>query len=298
MFRGLALVALFSALACSAGASSAKALQRYRAFGLVLKLDGANSFTVSCKEIPGFMDAMEMHLSAADAGQLKTVKPGEMVDFTLVVADDSQYAEDIRVHHFQSADQRQLEAQCLRIVASAFDSRPNAPAMLAVGQKVPDFTLIDQHDRPVKLSEMSGKVVALSFMYTRCSFTQYCLRLSNNLGLVGRRFSGQLGTDLALMTITFDPKNDTPDVLEKYSRTWKSSVGGWYFLTGPSDDVKKACLLFGMNFWSDMGMIAHVMHTVVIDRNGVLLANLEGNEFTADQLGDLLEAAMDRKPAP
>jgi protein SCO1/2 len=55
-------------------------------------------------------------------------------------------------------------------------------------------------------------------------------------------------------------------------------------------------LMFGMNFWPDMGMLVHVMHTAVIDRNGVLVANLDGNEFTAQQLGDLLEAVMDRKP--
>jgi protein SCO1 len=297
---------LFFAVALSALASSptvARTLQRFRAFGLIVKIDG-NALTVSCKEIPGFMDAMEMQLDASDAQQLKNLKPGEMIDFTLVVGDDSPHAEEIRVHRFQSDEQRQLEARCLTIISGAVTGdrsqveNSRAPRMLSVGDKVPDFTLIDQHNQPMKLSDMSGKVVALSFMYTRCSYTQYCLRLSNNLGLVGRRFQNRLGKDLALMTITFDPKNDTPDVLEKYSRNWGAGGNGWYFLTGPADDVKRTCLLFGMNFWPDMGMIAHVMHTVVIDRDGRLLANLEGNEFTADQLGDFLESAMARNPKP
>jgi protein SCO1/2 len=54
--------------------------------------------------------------------------------------------------------------------------------------------------------------------------------------------------------------------------------------------------MFGMNFWPDMGMIVHSMHTAVIDRQGRLVANLEGNEFTADQLGNLLKTVMDRRP--
>lgn len=296
LLRPVLLVALcaFALVPASFGRES----KRFPALGLVLRVDDGNSFTVSCKAIPGFMDAMEMHLNVADAQQLNAVKAGELVDFTIIVGEDLPYADDIRVHRFQSSEQRQLEAQYLQIVASAFDRKPNAPGMLAIGEKVPDFTLIDQHKRPVKLSDMSGKVVALSFMYTRCSYAQYCLRLSNNLGLVGRRFSNRLGTDLVLMTITFDPTNDTPDVLAKYAQTWKSSANGWYFLTGPNDDVKRACLMFGMNFWPDMGMIVHVMHTVVIDRNGHLLTNLDGNEFTADQLGDLLETVMDGTPKP
>jgi protein SCO1/2 len=280
----------------TAHASYARELHRYPAFGLVLSVDGGRSFTASCKEIPGFMDAMEMHLDAANAKQLSAVRPGDMVDFTLVVDDDVPYADNIRQHKFQSTEQRQVEAHYLTIVAGAFDAKPNAPGTLAIGQKVPDFTLIDQHGHEVKLSDMAGKIVALSFMYTRCSYAQYCLRLSNNLGIVGHRFPDRLGKDLSLMTITFDPANDTPEVLDKYSQTWKSSANGWYFLTGSTGDVKRACLMFGMNFWPDMGMIVHVMHTVVIDRNGYLLANLDGNEFTAQQLGDLLESVMDRNP--
>lgn len=273
----------------------AKATQRYPASGLVLKIEGAHSFTVSCKEIPGFMDAMVMRLDVPDSKQLKDIQSGAMIDFTLVVGESSSYAENIRVHHFHSADQRQLEVQTLQIMAGASDAKPNA-AMLAVGQKVPDFTLIDQHKRPVTFSGFSGKVVAISFMYTRCSFPEFCLRMSNNLGLVGKRFSDRLDKDLVLLTVTFDPTNDSPEVLAKYAQTWKASERGWYFLTGPPEDVKRVCLMFGMNFWPDMGMIAHAMHTAVIDRNGLLVANLEGNEFTADQLGNLVETVMDRNP--
>jgi protein SCO1/2 len=53
--------------------------------------------------------------------------------------------------------------------------------------------------------------------------------------------------------------------------------------------------MFGMNFWPDMGMLAHTMHTAVIDRQGRLVTNLEGNEFSAEQLGNLLESVIDRK---
>jgi len=49
-----------------------------------------------------------------------------------------------------------------------------------------------------------------------------------------------------------------------------------------------------MNFWADEGFLTHSFHTVVIDREGSLAANLEGNQFTAEQLGDLVETVLRR----
>jgi protein SCO1/2 len=56
--------------------------------------------------------------------------------------------------------------------------------------------------------------------------------------------------------------------------------------------VKQVCGMFGMNFWPDEGLMTHSLHTVVIDRQGKLAANIEGNQFTAIQLGDLIEATL------
>jgi protein SCO1/2 len=38
----------------------------------------------------------------------------------------------------------------------------------------------------------------------------------------------------------------------------------------------------------------HSLHTVIIDRRGRLAANLEGNQFTARQLGDLVQTILDK----
>lgn len=291
--RSLRAVAALGLLICCA--PGARATQRYSAFGLVLEVSGPHKFVVSCKEIPGFMDGMVMSLAVPEAAALQTIRPGTLVDFTLVVEADSTYAEEIKVHQFQSSDQRALDVEMLKTVESAFEAKPAAGEMLVVDQSVPEFTLVDQYRRQVKFSDWRGKVVAISFVYTKCSFPEYCFRLSNNLGLVAKRFPGRMGKDLVLLTITFDPATDSPEALSKYSENWKASGKGWYFLTGASEDVKRVCLMFGMNFWPEMGMLTHTMHTAVIDRQGRLVTNLEGNEFSSVQLGNLIETVMARK---
>jgi protein SCO1/2 len=50
--------------------------------------------------------------------------------------------------------------------------------------------------------------------------------------------------------------------------------------------------MFGLNFWPDEGALVHSMHTLVIDRQGKLAANFEGNQFSAEQLGDFVETTL------
>jgi protein SCO1/2 len=116
--------------------------------------------------------------------------------------------------------------------------------------------------------------------------------LSNNLGRLQKRFADRMGRDLVLLSVTMDPVHDTPEVLAKYGTTWKADARSWHFLTGPEPEVRKVCRRFGVNFWPDEGSLTHSLHTIVIDRQGKLAANFEGNEFTAQQLGDFVEAVL------
>jgi len=135
-------------------------------------------------------------------------------------------------------------------------------------------------------------VVAITFIYTRCPLPDYCFRLSNNFRRLQKRFDKRLGRDLVLLSVTFDPANDTPAVLARYAEVFKADGDGWRFLTGPPPDVQRVCAMFGMNFWPDEGTLTHSLHTVIVGRSGQLVTNIEGNQFTADQLGDLVEATL------
>jgi protein SCO1/2 len=259
---------------------------------MILKIDRPHrSFVASCKEIPGYMEAMAMPIPVHDAKLLDGLQPGTMVDFTLVVTGDDAYAEDVKVHHFQSTERDPFQARGLQLLEN-FGRKDAAARELGVGEPVPDFTLTDQTGRRISLSQFAGKVVAAAFVYTSCPLPNYCFRLSNNLGRLQKRFAERMGRDLVLLSVTMDPARDTPAVLAKYATTWKADANSWHFLTGPEADVSAVCHKFGVNFWPDEGALTHSLHTVVIDRQGRLAANFEGNEFSAEQLGDFVAAVM------
>jgi protein SCO1/2 len=287
---------LYSVLiATAAAAQTADASTKvYPAKGIVLAVDPQHrALTVSCDAIPGFMAAMKMPFTARDAKELAGISPGASIGFDLVVNRTSSYIRNIRVLKFENLEQDPLGAQRLKVVAGAAAGAPLKE--LKPGEKIQDFTLTDQNRREVSLSQFRGKVVGITFIYTGCALPDYCYRMSTNFGRIQRRFVDQMGKDLILLTITFDPVHDTPEVMNKYGKTWNADARWWHMLTGSKADVEKVCRMFGISFWPDEGLMTHSLHTFVVDRHGILAADLEGNKFSADQLGDLVASVMARK---
>jgi protein SCO1/2 len=286
-----AVVWLFLLCVC---ASAALAAKTYSVSGLILKVDKPHQrLVVSCQSIPGYMDAMVMPYPVRDPKELEGLAAGMMIDFTLVVEPESAYAEGLHVHKYQSVEPDPLTTDRLRLL----DSPLSSAKALGVGQRVPEFALSDQNRQRVALSQFSGKVILLNFIYTRCVLPNYCLRIANNFGLLQRRFQARMGRDLIFLTVTFDPVHDTPEALARYASIWKANPETWHFLTGDTHEVQRVCNLFGVDFFPDEGLMDHSLHTAIIDPAGKLVANLEGNEFTADQLGDLVQSVLDRNGA-
>jgi protein SCO1 len=278
------------ALALILSSTLARAAETHAAKGIVLKVDAAHRLlTVSCEAIPNYMDAMEMEFAVRDAALIANLKPGTAVSFTIVPRGKNLYAEDLRVLLMANLESEPLEAGKLAALHNAM--RPETKT-LAVGERVPDFTLTDQAGREIRLSQFAGKVVLLTFGYSRCPNPNYCFRLSNNLARVEKRFQAEAGHDLALMTVVIDPEHDKGAELVNYAAVWKADPAVWHFLTGPLPEIQKVAGMFGTNFTSDEGFVTHTLHTVIVDREGILAANLEGNSFTAEQLGDLVKTVM------
>jgi protein SCO1/2 len=288
MKSGILLAVLLACTTCSWSA------QKYSASGLVLKVDRSHrTIFVSCESIPGYMGPMIMPISVRNTKTLAGLAPGVMVDFTLVVDPKASYAESIHVRDFEDLEQQPLAARRLKIIEDLDSAKSLGTSVLKIGQRLPSIVLTDQNRREINLAGFAGKVVLVNFIYTHCPLPDYCFRLSNNLGNVQRRFKPQMGRDLILLSVTFDPMNDQPEVLANYARTWNADPN-WHFLTGAVPEIRHVCNMFGVNFWPDEAELVHSLHTVIIDKKGKLAANLEGNQFTARQLGDLVQSILER----
>lgn len=286
------VVALGFAVALFLSGSRGAAASTHEMRGMVLKVDTSHhAVVVSHDAVPDVMPAMTMPFEVRDARELNGLVPGAIVSFSLVIDKDRSHIERVRVIRYESVEQDPLTARRLRLLQ---EMTRTAAKPLEVGREVPDFTLTDQRRMPVSLSQFKGKVVAINFIYTSCTLPQFCYRLANQFGVVHKRFTERMGRDLVLLTVTFDPARDTPERLAEYAAQWKADPASWRFLTGSVADVRHVCSLFGVDSFVDEGLINHSTRTAVIDRRGAIAASIEGNAYTAAQLGDLVETVLAR----
>lgn len=270
---------------------SAWAAEKHAAAGMVLKVDlHQKTILLSCEGIPGYMPAGMAKFSVKADASLAGLAPGQLVDFAILDEGTLLYADGITIRKFNNLEQQSLAARRLTMVQE-LAATASDPKVLRVGERVPSALLTDQNRRRIDVAGFPGKVLVLNFFYTHCTLPEYCFRLSNNLGNVQRRFQKKMGHDLILLSLSFDPIHDQPETLATYARTWHADRN-WHFLTGAPPVVKNLCALFGVDSWPDEAELLHSLHTVVLDRKGRLAANIEGSQFTAQQLGDLIEVIL------
>jgi protein SCO1/2 len=265
-----------------AAVSGAACATHHTGNGLVLRVDRPSvTVTISHDALPNFMDAMAMPFDLKGSAQQVKLRPGDRVRFRLAVKKEKSWVDRVEVVSAAPVD-------------AGLQQTPAAPVLVPVGAAMPDFTLTDQAGAPVALSALKGKVVAVTFIYSRCPLPDYCPRMIENFRAVRQRFASRMAQDLVLLTISFDPRYDTPEILARYASSRRAGGPGWYFLTGDPANIERVCNAFGIQYWAEEGLITHSLQTAVIDREGKLAATVEGKDFTPQQLGDLVGAVLDR----
>lgn len=102
---------------------------------------------------------------------------------------------------------------------------------------VSNLTLTDQNGQEVKLYDLiKGKVVAMNFIFTTC--TTICPPMGANFSELNRRMAGVRGDDLAMISVSIDPGNDTPERLKAWSDKFNAGPG-WNLLTGETQVVNQ-----------------------------------------------------------
>jgi protein SCO1/2 len=270
---GVALIAVMGATGCAA---------HHTTTGLVLKVDHpAATVTISHDAFPGYMDAMAMPFDLKGSARRARLTPGDRIKFRLSVKGDHSWVDRVEVVSAAPVD-------------AGLQNTPAVPVLVPVGTAMPDFELIDQNEKAVTLSALKGKVVAVTFIYSRCPLPDYCPRMVENFKALRARFASRMDRDLVFLTISFDPRYDTPAILARYAASQRAGGPGWHFLTGDPTKIERVCNAFGIQYWAEEGLITHSLQTAVIDRDGKLAATVEGKDFTPTQLGDLVGAALDR----
>jgi protein SCO1 len=142
--------------------------------------------------------------------------------------------------------------------------------------------LISHDGTPVALTDLRGKVVAVTFIYTSCTDT--CPMLTALMAYVQDQLGQDFGKRIAFVSITVDPDRDTPEVLKQYADTFGADLKGWAFLTGGPAAIRDVTHRYGVfAAKSAKGDVDHTFLTSIVDRNGVLRVQYLGVRFDPDE---------------
>lgn len=126
-------------------------------------------------------------------------------------------------------------AMAFRATPAVAADQPSAAAQ-AMRKYFPNVELRTQEGKTVRFYDdiIKGKVLLIQWMFTRCD--RSCPLATPKLLKVQRNLEERLGDKVRLVSITVDPRHDTPRLLGQYAAQFRSPRN-WVLLTGNKNDV-------------------------------------------------------------
>ena len=112
-------------------------------------------------------------------------------------------------------------------------SKRSAADVPVLGQ-LPEFSLIDQDKQAFARESMEGNLWVSAFVFTHCRST--CPRLTAHMKGLQARLSDVPGTHF--VSVSVDPRNDTPEVIKAYMTKNELDETNWRFVTGDEDAIR------------------------------------------------------------
>ena len=245
--------------------------------------DGRRELSVKHEDIPGFMPAMSMAYWVKTPAMLDGLVPGDLFTATLVLN-----GTDMHVTAVTKTGHAPLPP----------DSRPvRVMEVMAPGEEVPtEVEMQDQEGQTRRLSDWRGRALAVTFVYTRCPLPDFCPLMDRRFADLQRAIAADpaLRDRAHLVSISFDPAHDTPEVIRRHAAARGADPKTWSYLTGSQAAIDRVTSRFGVSTIDEKDTaqsITHNLRTAIVDPKGRLVKVYSGNEWTVDAVLDDLRRA-------
>ena len=261
--------------------------RHYQLSGQIVAVDPTRQeLTIKHQDIPGFMPAMTMAFKVFEPRLMDGRAPGELVSATLVVKGTEAYLRNLSRTGFAPV----AEAHAVTRVMD----------LLEPGEAIRDATLLDETGTHHRLADWQGRILAVTFVYTRCPLPNFCPLMDQQFATVLKQVQADpdLRDSVRLLSVSIDPEHDRPDVLAKHAAKLGADPALWHFLTGEREEVEGFASQFGVSVMRDRTAaddIVHNLRTAIIDGEGKLITSLNGGEWSpADLVAELRRARARR----
>jgi protein SCO1/2 len=261
----------------NAPAASKVAPQQYPMRGVVVSTDPSNAEVLLKHDaIPGLMPAMTMAYRLENPSALSELHPGDLITATLLADHDAAGPTNLRLTNIVVTAQARP------------DYKPEVNYHVpAKGDDIPDFKLLNQSNHTIDLKQFRGKVVLMTFIYTRCPLADFCPRMSRNFATIDKTLQADpaLYKNTHLLSVSFDPTYDTPKVLRSYGGAYTGNYVNetfqhWDFAAPSVAELPAMEQFFDVGVTpGENGTLQHSLSTVLIGKDGKLAAFWPTNDW-------------------
>ena len=274
------LMLAYSALADPAADNTST--KSYPVTGVVEKITpDRHTATIHNQDIPGYMDEMTMDFPVRNTNELAGISPGDKITFTLIIVNNDDWIENVR-----------RTGHTTEVMTNA---PPVMTSELGQGDLLPDGALTAEDGRKIRFTDFRGQALAFTFFYTRCPLPNYCPLMNRNFAAARDLISSTAGapTNWEFLSISFDPLDDSPEVLTSFGGFYRhGNPDHWLFVAAPTNTLTSLAPALDLMVVPQGNTITHNLRTVVLDPQGRIYRQFDGNQWTPEELANaILKAA-------
>lgn len=165
-----------------------------------------------------------------------------------------------------------------------------------------EYTLVNQQNQEVIFpTDYLGDVLVVGYVYTNCP--DICPMITYNMRDLQRLFPDE--ENFTLISISFDPERDSPEILQSYAEGFNLDQKNWKFLTGNKNSIESVLDKLGIStvktptrFLEDDTPIYFIDHTdkvTLIDKEGQIRNHYLGSELQKEKVAEDIKQLLTEK---
>ncbi|HVQ38674.1 MAG TPA: SCO family protein [Pyrinomonadaceae bacterium] len=263
--------------------------KRFDFRGKVVSVEKAqHSVTIAHEDIKDYMPAMTMPFTVRDDWAFDVLVAGDHVSAVYVVDGTQSWLEGLVITKESTEAPSPASGQVVEAKA---------------GDEVPNYRLMNQDGKAIRIHDYKGKTLLLTFIFTRCQDPDQCTLMSGNFATIDQELQKQPVAygKTHLLSISFDPEYDTPKVLRSYGAAYTGrytdeKFDHWEFASGTADEVKGIAQFFGLRYYKDTQSgkeaVIHSLRTAIVGPDSKIIKVFRGNDWKPDEVVKELQSTV------
>lgn len=247
-----------------------------------------HSVTIAHEDIKDYMPAMTMPFTVRDDWAFDVLVAGDHVSAVYVVDGTQSWLEGLVITKESTEAPSPVPGQIVEAKA---------------GDEVPNYRLLNQDGKAIRIHDYKGKTLLLTFIFTRCQDPDQCTLMSGNFATIDQALQKQPEAygKTHLLSISFDPEYDTPKVLRSYGAAYTGrytdeKFDHWEFASGTADEVKGIAQFFGLRYYKDTQsgkeQVIHSLRTAIVGPDSKIVKVFRGNDWKPEEVVKDLQSTV------